>query len=112
MVFTGSDELSLPKATVQKILSEIIPNSSGLTTSKDFRDTVTECCVEFIKLISSEANDISEREQKKTIAAEHVTAALKELGFPEYIGPVLASADEFKQQQAVCRLVTNSGRLY
>jgi len=60
-----------------------------------------DCCVEFITLIASEANDISEREAKKTIACEHVTAALRELGFPEYVGPVQESADEYKKQQAV-----------
>lgn len=65
-----------------------------------------DCCVEFITLIASEANEISEREAKKTIACEHVTAALKELGFPEYIAPVQESADDYKKQQAV------SGPLY
>lgn len=88
-------------ATVQKILTEIIPQSEGLATSKDFRDALTDCCVEFITLIASEANEISDKEAKKTIACEHVTAALKELGFDEYIAPVLETAEEFKRQQAV-----------
>lgn len=88
-------------ATVQKILTEILPPSKGLATSKDFRDALTEACVEFITLIASEANEISEKEQKKTIACEHVTAALKELGFASYIPAVQDSADDFKKQQAV-----------
>lgn len=82
-------------------MSEILPPSEGLTTSKDFRDALTEACVEFITLIASEANDISEKEQKKTIACEHVTAALRELGFAEYIPAVQESADDFKRTQAV-----------
>ena len=86
---------------MQKILSEILPPSDGLTTSKDFRDYLTESCVEFITLVASEANEISEKDAKKTIAPEHVTAALKELGFPEYIAPVQDAADDFKKQQAV-----------
>lgn len=84
-------------------MSEILPPSDGLTTSKDFRDYLTEACVEFITLVASEANEISEKDAKKTIAPEHVTAALKELGFPEYIAPVQEAADEFKKQQAVRR---------
>ncbi|KAK6594753.1 cbf nf-y family transcription factor [Botrytis cinerea] len=52
-------------ATVQKIVTEILPASSGLAFGKDARDLLIECCVEFITLISSEANEISEKESKK-----------------------------------------------
>jgi down-regulator of transcription 1 len=52
-------------------------------------------------LISSEANDISEKEAKKTIAVEHIEKALTELGFQDYVPDVLAVADEFKDQQKV-----------
>ncbi|ODH50442.1 hypothetical protein GX48_03403 [Paracoccidioides brasiliensis] len=83
--FGGNDDLSLPKATVQKIITEILPPSSGQTFAKDARDLLIECCVEFITLISSEANDISEKEAKKTIACEHIEKALTDLGFGEYV---------------------------
>lgn len=62
-----------------------------------------ECCVEFITLISSEANDISEKEAKKTIACEHVEKALRELGFGDYIPDVLAVAEEHREQLKVRR---------
>jgi len=97
--FGGNDDLSLPKATVQKIITEILPSSSGLTFAKDARDLLIECCVEFITLVSSEANEISEKEAKKTIACEHVTKALEELGFQEYVQGVLDVANEHKEQQ-------------
>jgi down-regulator of transcription 1 len=89
-------------ATVQKIITEILPASSGQTFARDARDLLIECCVEFITLISSEANDISEKEAKKTIAVEHIEKALTELGFQEYVPDVIAVADEFKDQQKVC----------
>lgn len=92
----------LATATVQKIITEILPPSSGQTFSKDARDLLMECCVEFITLISSEANDISEKEAKKTIACEHVEKALRDLGFSDYISDVLAVAEEHKQQLKVC----------
>lgn len=84
-------------ATVQKIITEILPPSSGQTFAKDARDLLMECCVEFITLISSEANDISEKEAKKTIACEHVEKALRDLGFGDYIQDVLAVAEEHKE---------------
>ena len=89
---------------MQKIISEILPASSGLTFAKDARDLLIECCVEFITLISSEANEIAEKEAKKTIACDHVEKALKELGFEEYVQEVLDVASEHKEQLRVGKL--------
>ena len=103
----GADDLSLPKATVQKIINEILsaPGDSehSISFGKDARDLLIDCCVEFITLISSEANEIAEREAKKTIATEHIDKALRELGFPEYVREVLASAGEMKESLKVSR---------
>jgi len=58
-------------------------------------------CVEFIHLIASEANEICEKETKKTIAGEHVVAALQALGFEEYVEEVDEVFKEHKKQQKV-----------
>lgn len=74
---------------------------SDISCARDTRDLLIECCVgqlharlygppachvpsltfdqskEFIHLVSSEANDVCEKGSKKTIAPEHVVAALK-----------------------------------
>lgn len=88
-------------ATVQKIVSEILPASSGVGFTKEARDLLIECCVEFITLISSEANEISEKEAKKTIACDHITRALEQLGFTDYVPAVLEAAAEHKEVQKV-----------
>lgn len=98
---SGNDDLSLPKATVQKIITEILHNEPGVSFAKDTRDLLIECCVEFITLISSEANEIAENDSKKTIACEHVKAALEELGFKDYVQDILDVAADYKKQQAV-----------
>lgn len=72
--------------------------------ARESRDLLIECCVEFVTLISSEANEIAEKEAKKTIACEHVTAALNQLGYPGYVHDIQKVAQEHKQQQAVCLL--------
>ena len=109
----GADDLSLPKATVQKIINEILstPGDSehSISFGKDARDLLIDCCVEFITLISSEANEIAEREAKKTIATEHIDKALRELGFPEYVREVLASAGEMKESLKVSWLWWGGG---
>ncbi|KAI8084354.1 histone-fold-containing protein [Gilbertella persicaria] len=94
---TGDDELSLPKATVQKLINEMMPDD--IVCSKDTRDLLIDCCVEFIHLIASEANEICEKETKKTIAGEHVLAALTELGFEDYTEEVDEVFKEHKKQQ-------------
>jgi len=76
---------------------ELLPED--VTCAKDTRNLVIECCVgktillnihpvsiltpfltvEFIHLLSSEANEICEKESKKTIAPEHIISALQVL---------------------------------
>jgi down-regulator of transcription 1 len=57
---------------------------------------------EFIHLIASEANEICEKETKKTIAGEHVISALQTLGFEDYVEEVDEVYKEHKKQQKVC----------
>jgi len=91
------DDLSLPKATVYKLIGDLLP--PDMSCSKETRDLVIECCVEFIHLISSEANEICEKESKKTISPEHVVGALKVLGFESYVEEVEEVLKDHKQQQ-------------
>ena len=101
----GNDDLSLPKATVQKIINEILAHDPGMPFARETRDLLIECCVEFITLISSEANEIAEKDAKKTIACEHVTTALEQLGYPDYVPEIVKVAQEHKTQQVVRTLV-------
>lgn len=41
--------------------------------------------IEFIHLISTEANEISEKQKKVTITGEHIVTCLQNLGFENYI---------------------------
>ena len=106
--FGGSDDLSLPKATVQKIISEVLNSPAvaeagqpGMTMAKDTRDLLIDCCVEFITMTTSEANDIAEKDAKKTISHEHITKALQELGFDDYVPELDKVAADYKTSQAV-----------
>ncbi|RCI13347.1 hypothetical protein L249_0797 [Ophiocordyceps polyrhachis-furcata BCC 54312] len=95
----GSDNGRMKPPTVQKIVGEILPAQGGVAFAKEARDLLIECCVEFITLISSEANEISEKEAKKTIACDHITKALEQLGFSDYVPAVLEAAAEHKEVQ-------------
>ncbi|KEF59089.1 uncharacterized protein A1O9_03933 [Exophiala aquamarina CBS 119918] len=109
--FGGNDDLSLPKATVQKIISEILPQlphdptpSGGgdkgeMTFTRPARDLLISCSLEFLRMLSSESNDISERESKKTISVEHVEQALTDLGFGTYIEGCRGVVGEWQEVQ-------------
>lgn len=97
---------------MQKIINEVLATNptlngnleggkSDMTFAKDARDVLIECCVEFITMLSSEANDIAEKDAKKTIACEHITKALEELDFGEYVPELQRVAEEFKATAAV-----------
>jgi len=88
------DDLSLPKATVSKLIKEMLPDD--VKCANETRDLILECCVEFIHLVSSEANDVCAKENKKTIAPEHIIKALQDLGFAEFINEVTEVYDKHK----------------
>ncbi|ENN74828.1 protein Dr1-like [Dendroctonus ponderosae] len=75
------DELTLPRASINKMIKELVPS---VRIANEARELVLNCCTEFIHLVSSEANEICNQLNKKTINAEHVLMALDKLGFGDY----------------------------
>ncbi|XP_038990525.1 protein Dr1 homolog isoform X1 [Hibiscus syriacus] len=94
IVGKSKEDASLPKATMTKIIKEMLP--PDVRVARDTQDLLIECCVEFINLISSESNEVCNREDKRTIAPEHVLKALQALGFGEYIEEVYAAYEQHK----------------
>jgi len=56
--------------------------------------------MEFLQLISSEANDICNRQNKKVIVPDHILMALQKLGFEKYINDLKQVHEEHKRQEA------------
>ncbi len=79
------------------MMQEILP--PDIVFSKEAREGLIECCVQFIMMVSTESNDIAERESKKTIASEHVIKALEELGFEEYLDPIRETLEQHRSIQ-------------
>ncbi|ERE68193.1 protein Dr1-like protein [Cricetulus griseus] len=68
----NDDDLTIPRAAINKMIKETLPN---VRVANDARELVVNCCTEFIHLISSEANEICNKSEKKTISPEHVIQA-------------------------------------
>jgi len=94
IVGKSKDDVSLPRATMFKIIKEMLP--PDVRVAKDAQDLLVECCVEFINLLSSESNDVCGREEKRTIAPEHVLSALEVLGFGDYIEEAYAAYEQHR----------------
>jgi histone H3/H4 len=86
-------------ATMTKIIKEMLP--ADVRVARDAQDLLIECCVEFINLISSESNEVCNKEDKRTIAPEHVLKALQVLGFGEYVEEVYAAYEQHKYETMV-----------
>lgn len=97
--------MALPKATVNKFANDIA-HSLDVRLTADTRDLIATCCTEFVQLLSSEANDICEKDKKKTITPEHVLRALNQLGLDRFKQDVedeyeRAKAEEAKQKSRI-----------
>ncbi|XP_045824346.1 protein Dr1 homolog [Trifolium pratense] len=96
IVAKSKEDASLPKATMTKIIKEMLP--PDVRVARDTQDLLIECCVEFINLVSSESNEVCNREERRTIAPEHVLKALGVLGFGDYIEEVYAAYEQHKTE--------------
>ncbi|KAG6424623.1 hypothetical protein SASPL_115041 [Salvia splendens] len=85
------EDASLPKATMTKIIKEMLP--PDVRVARDTQDLLIECCVEFINLVSSESNEVCNREDKRTIAPEHVLKALESSSCRAVVATVAEVAD-------------------
>ncbi|KAH3900296.1 related to Negative cofactor 2 complex subunit beta [Saccharomycodes ludwigii] len=96
----SNDEISLPKATVQKIISEVLADTD-VTFSKEAREIIIDGGIEFIMILSSMASEMADKEAKKTISPDHVMSALEELEFPDFIAPLHHVLDQHKEVQKI-----------
>jgi down-regulator of transcription 1 len=81
---------------VNKFANEVA-SSLDVRLTMDTRELIADCCSEFVQLLSSEANEVCEKDAKKTITPEHVLRALQQLGFERYFTEV---AEEYERVKA------------
>lgn len=87
-------EVSLPKSTLQKTVKDLLP--AEMRVAADAMDLLLHICNEFVHLVSTQANVVSEAEKRNTINPEHILRALEQLGFVAYTGGVSGAWEEWK----------------
>ncbi|EFC50479.1 predicted protein [Naegleria gruberi] len=112
MSSANREDLTLPKQTIVKIIKEHLGES--IKCAADTRELIVECCVEFVQMIAAESNSICESDKRKTIAGEHVTEALRRLGYSEYLGLVNEAHNQHKVESSrhnnASKKLKNSGK--
>eukprot|EP01080_Neovahlkampfia_damariscottae_P007727 gene7727-12197_t len=91
------EDLSLPKSTIQKIIKEHL--KADIRCSNETRELISECCVEFVQMLATEANDICNKQNKKTISGAHIIDSLRKLGYESYIEKAEEVLEEHKVEQ-------------
>lgn len=92
----AEDEVGLPRATINKMVRDALPSDARL--SADCCEKIIDCCTEFVNLISSEANEVCNKESKTTIHPDHVIKALTELQYTEFLPEVQEVWDKYKSE--------------
>lgn len=99
------DELMLPKATVVKAIKERVP--ADMKLGSETSDMVLECCNRLIHILSSTANESSEKHKRTTILPEDVLHAVQELGFESFVPALEAALDAYKSEKKEAKSLKN-----
>lgn len=91
------EDISLPKAVITRIMKEALPD--GVTIGKDARTGVTRAATIFILYLSSSANTIARKTNRKTINGTDVIQAMVDIEFDQFVDPLQESLENFKRTQ-------------
>lgn len=76
----------MSEANVVRIMRRVLPPNAKI--SEESKETMQECVSEYIAFTTSEANQRSQREQRKTVSAEDIIWAMSNLGFDNHVEPL------------------------
>ena len=103
----------LPIANIARIMKKVLPANAKI--AKDGKECIQECVSEFISFITSEwvsllpeneiiaenvhfrASDKCQQEKRKTINGDDVIFAMRTLGFDNYIEPLRAYLQKYRE---------------
>lgn len=91
------EDLNLPNAVVTRIIKEALPE--GVTIGKDARTAVAKASSIFILYLTSSANIIAKKGNRKTISGQDVIQAMSDIEFDQFIDPLNESLENFRKAQ-------------
>nr|XP_025884672.1 nuclear transcription factor Y subunit B-9-like [Solanum lycopersicum] len=85
----------MPIANMVKIMRRILPSHAKI--SNDSKQTIQECVSEFISLITLEANNRCQSEQRKTVTHKDILWAMSKVGFDDFIEPLTLYLNQYRE---------------
>lgn len=83
--------------SISKYLGKILPE--GTKCEKSALEFLSQSCTEFIHLITTQANELCDQENKKTITPDHIVRSLKMLEFTGYVEPALEELERANKEK-------------
>ncbi|KAL2541022.1 nuclear factor Y [Abeliophyllum distichum] len=102
-----------PKAIVRRLVKDKLSKLSTDSEISVFREALeafSESARIFVHYLSATANDICKESKRQTINAEDVFKALEEIEFSDYVEPLRASLEEFRQKNAGKRSLSSKAK--
>lgn len=91
------EDLNLPNAVVTRIIKEALPD--GVTVGKEARVAVAKAASIFILYLTTAANTIAKKGNRKTISGPDVLQAMEDIEFDRFIDPLKDALENFKKSQ-------------
>lgn len=91
------EDLNLPNAVVMRIIKESLPD--GVSVGKEARAAVAKAASIFILYLTSAANTIAKKANRKTINGQDVIQAMDDIEFEQFIEPLKEAFEGFKKSQ-------------
>ncbi|XP_015125919.1 DNA polymerase epsilon subunit 3 [Diachasma alloeum] len=91
------EDLNLPNAVVTRIIKEALPD--GVTVGKEARVAVAKAASIFILYLTTAANTIAKKGNRKTISGPDVLQAMEDIEFDRFIEPLREALENFKKSQ-------------
>lgn len=83
--------------TVVRLAQDLLPGDLNL--AEDTHDLIQAFALEFIHLLTFQANEICQRESRSGfLGLQHILRACQELGFGEYVDEIEAVSTVFERQ--------------
>lgn len=100
---SGGAVEDLPKSMVRRLVKDKLSEGGDISVLREALDAFSESSRIFIHYLSAAANDICKESNRQTINAEDVFKALDDIEFSEFVEPLRASLQDFRQKNAVKR---------
>ncbi|XP_031346242.1 DNA polymerase epsilon subunit 3 [Photinus pyralis] len=90
------EDFNLPLSVVQRIVKESI--NENVNIGKEARIALARAAAVFVLYVTSHSSQVAQKVNRKTLLAEDVFEALKNLDFGELVEPLQLHLQEYKEE--------------